>query len=321
MRNPDIITMTPPAKSDMEAFVAHKIWAPTLRRKQATSRDGTRISYDVVGEGDKVLLLANGLGGRLYAWEPLLDRYWRDYRIVTWDYRGLFDSYSPLARRKMQLAHHVDDAIAILDSESCSRAVLLGWSMGVQVSLDLAARYPDLVAGLVLLNGTYGHALSTAFQPAFSVPFLPKRLHTLIEFARRHPQIPKMLSTVLGYAELPSALALSVTAGPKALKMRPMLRRYMADMVGPSFNNFLGLFQEIDAHSVYHLLPEIEAHALVISGLLDPLTPASQSREIARRMPHAEHLGIARASHFCLLERPNVVLPAIDKFLKQHADW
>ena len=64
--------------------------------------------------------------------------------------------------------------------------------MGVQVSLEFAANFPERVGGLVLLNGTYGQVMSTGFQPLVSIPFLPKRLHAafeaeLLEFLRsRH---------------------------------------------------------------------------------------------------------------------------------------
>lgn len=290
-------------------------WAHTLERRFTTSEDGTRISYEVLGEGERVLLLANGLGGRLYAWEPLVERHWRDYRFITWDYRGLFDSDTPRVPRRLCLANHVEDAAAILRAETVNRAVLFGWSMGVQVSLDVAATHPELVAGLVLLNGTYGHTLGSGFQPLFSIPYLPKRLHAIIEWMRRHPRIEDRIRILSRMAEFPAVALFSLTAGSRAFALRPVLRRYMDDVLGESFENFLRLFQELDAHSVYHLLPEIEAPALVISGALDLLAPARQSREIARRMPAAERLALWRASHFCLLERPDVVLPAIERFL------
>jgi len=38
--------------------------------------------------------------------------------------------------------------------------------------------------------------------------------------------------------------------------------------------NYVRLIMELDAHSVYHLLPEIQHPILLISGLFDPVTPA-----------------------------------------------
>lgn len=294
-------------------------WEATLRRHRATSQDGTEISYEVLGDGDRTLLLANGLGGRLYAWEPLIDRFWNRYRIITWDYRGLFDSGMPASNRRLAVNNHVEDAQAILRAENVGRAVLVGWSMGVQVSLDLAASDPGLVAGLVLINGTHGHVLQTGFQPWFAVPFLPKRLHGIIEFFHERPEVARTLASFTRLAEIPTAAMLSVTAGRRAFSVRPLIRRYFDDVLGPSFPNYLRLFQELDAHSVYHLLPYIESPALVVSGRFDILTPSRQSYDIAARLPHARHVSIGRASHFALLERPDVVLPEMERFLADEA--
>lgn len=38
-------------------------------------------------------------------------------------------------------------------------------------------------------------------------------------------------------------------------------------------HNYLCMFQELDAHSVFHLLNEVKNDTLIISGLLDVLTP------------------------------------------------
>jgi pimeloyl-ACP methyl ester carboxylesterase len=95
----------------------------------------------------------------------------------------------------------------------------------------------------------------------------------------------------------------------------------MDDVLGPSFPNYLRLFQELDAHSTYHLLRHIEAPALVIAGMLDVLTPAYQSAEIAKRLPDAELVRLWRSSHFSMLERPEIVVPAMKRFFEQRARW
>jgi 3-oxoadipate enol-lactonase len=295
--------------------VNEKPWAHTLRRKRLVAADGTGIAYEVLGEGRHTLLLSNGLGGRLYSLEPIADAFWREWKIITWDYRGLFESDQPSSMRSLQVIHHVDDARAILDAESVDRAVVFGWSMGVQIALDFAATYPDRVAGLVLVNGTHGHAFSSGFQPLFSIPGLPKRLHAFTEWLQRKPEATRVLTRLSRLTEWPTTALMLITAGRRALALRPVLRRYYEDVFGPSFKSYMRLFQELDAHSVYHLLPEITAPTLVVSGKLDFLTPSYQSDEIARRMPNAEHLALARASHFALLERTDEVIGAMRRFL------
>jgi len=296
-------------------------WVRTLRRKRAVASDGTGIAYEVVGTGERTLMFANGLGGRLYSIEPVVEAFWREYRIITWDYRGLFESDVPSSLRRLAVAHHVEDAWTILQAEKVERAVLIGWSMGVQVMLDLAASHPGLAAGLVLLNGTYGHVFSTGFQPFFAVPSLPRRLHAIVEFLRARPGMAHTIAKITRLTEWPTTLLTFVTAGRRALELRPILRRYYGDVLGPSFPNYLRLFQELDAHSAYHLLPEIPAPTLVVSGAFDFLTPAYQSRQIAARMPDAEHLHLARASHFALHERRDDVLRSMRAFLDRRARW
>lgn len=295
-------------------------WEETLEVRRAKAPDGTGIAYEVLGLGERTIVLANGLGGRLYAWRPALEALYRDYRIITWDYRGLFGSDSPASQRQLAVAHHAEDARVILEAERVDRAVFIGWSMGVQVSLDFTASFPERVAGLVLLNGTHGHVLSTGFQPLFTVPFLPKRLHAVLDWLQDHREIAASLARVSRLMELPTFLMMCITAGPsRAREISPLLSRYMDDVLGESFPNFLRLFQELDAHSVYHLLRYVEAPALVISGKLDILTPSYQSREIARRIPRARHLSLTRSSHFSMLERPEIVVPALRRFLDEEA--
>jgi len=294
-------------------------WEGTHEERRIVAPDGTGIAYEVLGRGDKTIVLSNGLGGRLYAWTPAIEAFWSEYRIITWDYRGLFSSDSPKSKRKLAVANHVDDIIAILDAEKVERAVFVGWSMGVQVSLDVAASFPDKVAGLVLLNGTHGHVLATGFQPFVSIPFLPKRLHALLDWLQDHEEVAQYIATIGRAAEIPMWLGMRLTAGARASEVTPLLARYMDDVLGPSFTNYLRLFQELDAHSTYHLLRHIQAPALIIAGMLDVLTPPYQSAEMARRMPDAEYIRLWRSSHFSLLERPDVVIPAMRRFLETRA--
>ena len=50
-------------------------------------------------------------------------------------------------------AAHVADLVALLDAVGCERVVVVGHSMGGFVAVDLAARHPDRVSRLVLVDG------------------------------------------------------------------------------------------------------------------------------------------------------------------------
>lgn len=286
-----------------------------VRRGELTSRDGVRIAYEVVGRAGPVIALANGLGGRLYAWLPLIEALRDRYRFVTWDYRGLFESESELTGAALAIARHAEDLCDVLDAEGIDAAHVCGWSMGVQVSLECATRFPERVLSLTLINGTYGQVFSTAFQPLIHIPVRHTKLHAVVELAVRYPRAvhAAMRAPLLAVEGLFHARR--AFGRPNHPLMALGLRQYLSDLLNTRVENYLKLFQELDAHSVYHLLPEVDRPTLVISGSLDYLTPAYQSREMARRIPGARHLRIPLATHFVLLERPTAVVRAIREHL------
>lgn len=283
-----------------------------VRGGEIVASDGVRIAYQVVGESGPVIALANGLGGRLYAWLPLLEALREGFRFVTWDYRGLFESESDFAAGpKLDIRRHAEDLIEILDAEELEVAHVCGWSMGVQVALEAATRFPERVETLTLINGTYGQVFSTAFQPLFPVPIPHTRLHTVVEIGVRFPMLVHggMRGSLLAMRALFRVRKVLGAATHPLMALG--LRQYLSDLTNTRVENYLKLFQELDAHSVYHLLPDVRQPTLVISGGLDYLTPAYQSRQMASRIPNATHLRIPLGTHFVLLERPARVVEAV----------
>jgi pimeloyl-ACP methyl ester carboxylesterase len=301
------------------AVAPERAW--NIASKSITRPDGVSIYYEVLGRGERTLMLANGLGGRLYSWEPLIRALHDRFRLITWDYRGLFESACDGPCR-LSVRDHAEDAFEILAREGVERAVWVGWSMGVQVTLEAAALAPERMAGMILLNGTYGHIFSSALQPGIRVPLLPRYMHEVLETVRASRRLAQAV-TFVGKRGLAVALGFFwLGMGRRALELRPMLAQYAEDVYREdSFLNYLRLFQELDGHSAYHHLPQLRAPALVVSGRWDVLTPAYQSRAIARRLPQAEHLHLKNGSHFVLLERPETVLPRVEEFLAARVRW
>lgn len=284
--------------------------------KTTRSADGTRIAYETLGRGERTIVLANGLGGRLYAWLPVVDALVDRYRIITWDYRGLFRSEAPDDPRRLGVPYHADDLAAVLDAEGISRAHLIGWSMGVQVGLEFALRAPERVASLTLINGTYGQALSTALQPIVRLPLPHTAVHGLLEGMMAHPSLTEAVGKAWRTQTEAAFWLRKRLLGRKRSVFLRGVRQYVRDVFGTRFETYLSLFQQIDAHSVYHLLPRITAPTLVVSGGFDFLTPPYQSRHIARRIPGAKHLRIRAGTHFVLLEHPRRVVRAISDHLE-----
>ncbi|WP_148616405.1 alpha/beta fold hydrolase [Nocardioides rubriscoriae] len=109
--------------------------------------------YDVTGPpaGPPVVLLhAFPLSSTVF---DRLRRHLDGSRVVRVDLPGLGRS-APAAVGEPSVAAMADAVVAVLDAEGVERAVVLGVSTGGYVALELAARHPDRVSGLVLGSTT-----------------------------------------------------------------------------------------------------------------------------------------------------------------------
>lgn len=291
-----------------------------IQQETLTTRDDVKLYYEIVGDGEKTIVLANGLGGRLYSWAPILRAFGDRYRFITWDYRGLFESGAPEKIRRLSIQDHADDLNEILGETGTEEVLVAGWSMGVQVGLEFASTYPVETAGLILLNGTYGQIFRSGFQPLIPIPFVHSYLHSVIEWVgKKENWIDRMGQWIENNLDRIVNLQIAVSpASSNREELREAMRQYLLDIFAADFENYLRLFQELDAHSVYHDLPHIDIPALIISGGLDVLTPAYQSRQMADRLPRAHHENLWLANHFAMLEYPDRVVREIELYLDKH---
>ena len=127
--------------------------------------DGTTLYVRVNGPADPAhayhppLLLLDGIGCCGWAFRRILPELGRHRKVAVMHYRGHGQSSRP--RRPWQLGMDVlaADASAVLDELRWAHATVVGFSMGVQVALELYRRAPQQVEGLVLIAGAAGRPL------------------------------------------------------------------------------------------------------------------------------------------------------------------
>ena len=109
---------------------------------------GTRLAYDVVGDGPAIVWLHAGIADRSM-WEPQVLAFSDRYTCISPDIRGFGDTpvgSEPFSRR--------DDLAAVLDAVGADSATLVGCSIGAGFSLDFAIERPERVDKLVLVGVT-----------------------------------------------------------------------------------------------------------------------------------------------------------------------
>jgi pimeloyl-ACP methyl ester carboxylesterase len=119
--------------------------------------DGEHLAIDEVGVGGRGLLLVHGFtGGRIdFAdhMEALADAGWW---VVAPDLRGHGDSWHPEDESEYSFDHFAGDMLSLVDALGWERFVLLGHSMGGMIAQVAAAKRPDALDGLVLMDTTHG---------------------------------------------------------------------------------------------------------------------------------------------------------------------
>lgn len=114
--------------------------------------------HDLTGapadDRDTLVLALHGITANALTWEPVataLATAAPSVRVLAPDLRGRAGSREITG--PWGLGAHADDVIAVADAFGAARVVLLGHSMGAFVAALTAARHPERVSALVLVDG------------------------------------------------------------------------------------------------------------------------------------------------------------------------
>jgi len=257
------------------------------------------------------LLLSNGLGGNLQTFRHLVAALGDEYRILSWDYRGLYGSAVTPAQKAtvaLDVETHARDAEAVMAHAGVQQAVLVGWSMGVQLNFELVNRDPNRALAIVAMSGGYGRTLARtvvgpwgerAIRPGLDVfralmeamgPVLGRRGKWLIQAARAlrlvHPNVDVDVFDDL-----------------------------LVDYMNLDFDIYTRVLAALGDHDVEHVLPTITCPALVISGDRDPMTPDGLSTYMVESIPDAELMIVHGGTHYVPVEFPLDINRRISAFL------
>jgi pimeloyl-ACP methyl ester carboxylesterase len=112
--------------------------------------NGLRVYYEAYGEGEPLLLLHGGTATSR-SWVSHLPAFTEHFRVFAPDSRGHGRTDNPTG----ELGYHLmaDDVAALIKALGLQRPLVLGYSDGGQIALELGMRYPGM-AGALVLGGT-----------------------------------------------------------------------------------------------------------------------------------------------------------------------
>lgn len=258
----------------------------------------TGIYYEIHGQGEPVVLIM-GLGGGGNMWWRQVASFSNEYKVITYDHRGVGRSEKPEGPYTMQM--FVDDVTGLMDNLGVEAAHVYGLSMGGMIAQQMALDKPGRVRSLVLGATSCGGAHS----------LFPSQ--ETIHLLARIPSMPP--------SEAMEATS-QVILGTASLQRRQELVREIMERgteCPPSRHGMKHQMEALAYFDAYERLPEIRVPTLIMTGAEDVLMPPENSRTLASRIPGSELVFLEHAGHCFIWEVPEEADRIVLDFLQKSA--
>ncbi|MGQ0804086.1 MAG: adenylate/guanylate cyclase domain-containing protein [Actinomycetota bacterium] len=268
---------------------------------QYAQNDGVHLAYEVVGDGDRDLVLVQGFVSHLdLEWDNpgmarLLSGLASFTRLILFDKRGT--GLSDRAVAIPTLEERMDDVRAVMDAVGSERAVLMGTSEGAPMCLLFAATHPERTEALVLFGG-----MARATE-APDYPWAPPA-EAAVEAAT------DLLVPYLYTGEDIDVWAPSLADDAPA---KAWLGRYRRAGVSPDgLTALFTIFMDID---VRHVLPTLQVPTLVLHRRGDRVINRRAARWMADQIPTAKYVELPGQDHFPWAGDTDIVIEEIREYV------
>ncbi len=276
------------------------------------TRDRTRLAYTVEGPpSGPPAVLCDGIACDGFVWRYLKpDLLAAGYRVLHFHYRGHGRSGLPRDPEAVTIPHLAADVNELMGHVGMASGALLGHSMGVQVVLETAFRYPERVERGVLLCGSYGRVFDTFKNTDAGARLLPK----IRRFVTRYRE---PLSTAVA-AVMPTRLSYEVallTELNRERVRREDIMPYLEHIGRMPLDLFLAMLTDAAERTSEPFLGRLTQPMLVVAGEHDGFTPATTSYFLRDALPNAALIMLYGGTHAAPIEQPETLNPRVLEFL------
>src|SRR6266498_4929 len=236
--------------------------------------NGINIYYESFGSG-KSLIFLHGSMATSKVWKPYVPILSNDFNIIIPDVRGHGKTENP--GKEIDLHLIADDIAALIDALKLKQPFLCGWSMGGDVSLDVAMRYSDRISGLIV--GGVTHRISETYFASLKAMGLEGPGQ--INFEQAEKSIPQLIK--LWQTEHVQSLS----------HWQELVTQLSFEMLNPTL-------------PAYDDLKQITVPTLIVWGDRDQFLPVENAIELYRLIPSAQLAVVPNADHF--VSRTKVML-------------
>jgi pimeloyl-ACP methyl ester esterase len=256
---------------------------------------GVRIHYEMAGEGPPLVFLHGwGMSGRAWCF---LDALAERYRLVVPDLRGHGLSSAPASGYSLE--NFVEDLVVLFRAVHLENAVLIAWSMGVQVALQAYPVLKERLSALVFVAGTprftagtdYPHGLPSVETKGMALRLKRDHARAKGDFCRR----------MFSEGELPVEREQLVS---EAVCGEP-----------PPYHVLQESLTTLASADLRAVLPSVDLPVLLVHGSADTICPPSASRYMAMHLPDARLVELGGVGHAPFLSKPVEFMVSLTEFL------
>jgi proline iminopeptidase len=298
--------------------------APTARAQTSgyvTTSDNAKLFYKIIGRGpDTLIAIHGGPGMDLESIYGDFIALGAKHVVIFYDQRGGGKSELPADTMRLVAARQIQDLDELRQHFKLAKVTLIAHSYGPLLAASYALAHPDAVKRMVFFGpvppyrGDFGTRYGTA-------------LNARLDSAQRAAM--RTASRTQNDPASSEATARQACRDYWALGLRPRLADpehtlklvksdlCSTDIAGIQYGNRFGNRVIMGSFGDWDLRPKLRTlntPLLVVHGEMETI-PMDMVEAWATSMPHATLLKVPNAAHFTYAERPELVWPAVEKFL------
>lgn len=278
--------------------------------------DGEQIFYTTNFDPEKeknenVLVFNYGLVCSNHHWGPQIEYFDSiGKKILIHDYRGHFHSSGKHNVSNITFKRITDDLYGLLEKNRIDTAILLGHSMGVNVSLEFTKRFPHKVSKQILISGTtvpvynimFNSNIVDQIKPLIINLFnrFPDAFNTFWKFSGWNPLVKKIIH--VGGFNLDQV-------------SDEFIEIYLNKIgqLGPDL--FFQLIDEMHRHNILASLNSIQTPTLIIGGDNDKVIPNYLQRLLKEHLPNSKLYLVRNGSHVPQVDFPDFINERVNHFI------
>jgi pimeloyl-ACP methyl ester carboxylesterase len=271
-------------------FQRHDLQIAAPRYAVAMQVNGVELHVEDSGGSGPPIVFSHGLLWSTRMWRFQVAALREKFRCIAYDHRG--QGRSEITASGYDMDTLTDDAAALIEKLGVGPVHFVGLSMGGFVGMRLAARRPELVKTLALIE------TANDTEPWHNVPKY-KAMALLSSVVGLKPFAPTVMKIMF---------AIPFQTDPKRQELRNTMKLEMLE------NRPVGLRRAVDGVIFRKPFTEgakIKAPTTVISGELDSAVTPDRSRRLCDSIPGARFVSIPLAGHTSSIEEPAAVTAAL----------